>query len=219
MKKNYDRFLWGGVFILTGILFALNIAGVISFNIWTAIWPFIIIIIGLSIVLGDKKNFAGYFFIALGLVLFLRQQFNIQFDIKYIFAFGLILIGVFIAFFSFKQKDFPANSFKGKQNQFVVFGGRTEKITNPEYSGTNTLCLFGGHELDLRNYIFHSDIEIVATAVFGGVTIFLPHNVNIQVKSLPIFGGTENSTQNTQNNPYTVYIKATALFGGLEIRN
>ena len=67
MKKNYDRFLWGGVFILTGILFALNIAGVISFNIWTAIWPFIIIINGLSNFLCDKKKIAGNYFISLGL--------------------------------------------------------------------------------------------------------------------------------------------------------
>lgn len=218
MKNNYERLLWGSVIIAAGILFALNVAGLIAFNIWEYIWPLFLTVLGVSILFGDKKNLGGWFFVVLGAVVFSRRFFDDKFDLRFIIAAVIILIGIFIIFATFKPKD-GYTEIKGKQSQFVLFGGREDRIVNSDYTGTNTLCLFGGHEIDLRQLIFTHDIEITATAVFGGITLFLPQNVNIRIKSLPIFGGTENSTQNTENNPYTVFIKAVAVFGGVEIRN
>lgn len=217
MKNNYDRILWGIVFIAVGVLFALNIAGVIEFNIWSYVWPIFLAIIGVSMLLGDKKNVGGWFFIVLSTLFFLRRILGDAFDSRYLFVTIIILIGIFIIVSSFKKDEI--RNISGKQNQFVVFGGRNDRIVNGEYYGTNTLCVFGGHEIDLRQFNFTHDVEIVATAVFGGVTVFLPQNVNVSLKSLPIFGGTENKTLNTDNNPYTVYIKVTAVFGGVEVRN
>lgn len=218
MKNKYDTLLWGCSIIAVGVLFLLNLLGVITLNVWEYTVPIFITVLGVSIIINNAKNIWGYVFIALGIVLFIRKAFNITIDIKYIIAILIIFAGVYLIFSMFIDKKEFTN-IAGKANQFTLFGGREEKINNPEYAGTKAVCIFGGHEIDLRGLNFTHNVEILALVVFGGVTVFLPQNVNVVVKSLPIFGGTENKTNNTENNPYTVYIKATAIFGGIEIKN
>ena len=70
----------------------------------------------------------------------------------------------------------------------------------------------------IRN-IYDTAIEINANAIFGGIDIIVPPNVNVKVKSTPIFGGTSNKVKTTYNeNLPTIYINSLAMFGGVEIK-
>ena len=222
MKKNFNSLVWGIAFIAAGILVALNIAGIIDFNIWANLWPIIFVLIGLSIIGDNKKNIIGYIFIALGIIWILKNSFDLPFDSKYAFSVILILVGIVIIFNIFNNKQ-PVNnqqeSLKVNFSQFTAFSGRADRIACNEYYGTNTFCIFGGHEIDLRDYIFHNDVKINATAIFGGIELILPENVNVVISSFPLFGGVENKCTNSGNNPYTVYLHATAVFGGVELKN
>ena len=62
-------------------------------------------------------------------------------------------------------------------------------------------------------------LVINACAVFGGIKILVPSHVDVKVSSTPIFGGVSNtSRKNKSNGKVTVYINATCIFGGVEIR-
>ena len=66
--------------------------------------------------------------------------------------------------------------------------------------------MFGGVKCDLRNAIIESDVVINVSATFGGIEIYVPSNVKIEIKSIPIFGGVDNkaSTTTTASNSIIV---------------
>ena len=71
----------------------------------------------------------------------------------------------------------------------------------------------------MRDCNITEDGVITASAIFGGVTIIVPNDVNVKVKSTGIFGGTDNRVKNqSEEGRKTIYIDSFALFGGVEIR-
>ena len=60
---------------------------------------------------------------------------------------------------------------------------------------------------------------INTSSIFGGITILVPDNVQVKISSTPIFGGVSDDRKNKNNNgKVTIYIKATSMFGGVEIK-
>lgn len=79
--------------------------------------------------------------------------------------------------------------------------------------------MFGGIKCDLRGAIIEKDCVINASAVFGGVDIFLPAYVNVKVRSNSIFGGvSDKKHRNSPQNTVTVYVNGSGMFGGVEIQ-
>ena len=90
---------------------------------------------------------------------------------------------------------------------------------NEEFNGAEMTAVFGGVECDLRNAVIEKDCVIEATAIFGGIDVFLPKNVNVKINSNSLFGGVSGKNrQNSEENTVTVYINGTAVFGGVEIK-
>ena len=107
---------------------------------------------------------------------------------------------------------------KGKTEYYATFSGEELTFTGSEFKGASLNAIFGGIDINLKDTVIEEDIVINSTAVFGGVDILVPNNVNVKVKSSSIFGGTNNKmTENKENVP-TIYVKAFNLFGGTEIR-
>ena len=62
------------------------------------------------------------------------------------------------------------------------------------------------------------DVTIDVTAIFGGVEVYLPDDVNVKLTSTALFGAAENSAKRADVPEWpTVYIRATSIFGGVEI--
>ena len=56
-------------------------------------------------------------------------------------------------------------------------------------------------------------------SVFGGVDLIVPSDVNVVVKSNSVFGGVENKNNNKKNDKNkTIYVNATAIFGGIDLK-
>ena len=97
--------------------------------------------------------------------------------------------------------------------------GQDIKLDNDEFKGTNLNAIFGGLKLDLRNSLIKEDVVINATAVFGGIDIFIPDDVKIKIKSNSIFGGVSNKKNIEANNKSKViYINANCIFGGVTLK-
>ena len=60
---------------------------------------------------------------------------------------------------------------------------------------------------------------ITAGAVFGGIDILLPQNVNAEVCVTPVFGGAANKTGRpfTSGIP-TVFVSGVCAFGGIDVK-
>lgn len=212
--KNLGRFFWGGLLIVIGVLLALKFAGVVTIEIFRVALPVVVAFIGINILANNIKNVTGYLIILLAGALFVRYTLGIEFELKYIFAALLVLAGIAIVAFSFWTKNLSDG-----ENHYVIFAGKNDKVTDSSFKGCNTFCMFGGHEIDLRQINTEGDINIRATAVFGGITVFVPQNVNVNIEGMPIFGGVTNNTNNQKDNPFSINIKGLAVFGGIDVKN
>ena len=69
----------------------------------------------------------------------------------------------------------------------------------------------------MRHAVIEKDCAIRAFAIFGGVDLLVPENVNVKVDSISIFGGTDNKSQSNPEAP-TLYVNTTCMFGGVDIK-
>lgn len=224
--KRTGNILWGIAFIIIGGIFALNAIGITDINIFFDGWwtLFIIIPSFIGIVTNDNKMWSMIWFLV-GIVFLLCAQGILQFSMirKLIFPVILILIGISILFkdaigSNINKKISELNK-QGLTEYYATFSGQKVSFDGEEFKGASVNAVFGGIEVDLRNSIITSDQVINVSAIFGGVDIFAPQNVNVKVKSTPIFGGVGNKVANTigENVP-TIYINAFCLFGGADIK-
>lgn len=104
-------------------------------------------------------------------------------------------------------------------NGAAIFSGTTLDYTGEVFEGAELEAVFGGMKCDLRNAVIQNDCVIRASAVFGGIDIYVPDNVNVKVNSHSIFGGVSGKEhRNHPANSYTLYLDATCMFGGVEIK-
>jgi len=120
----------------------------------------------------------------------------------------------------FQEKRTYTETNKGSiTNLTGIFSGRKASIINEVFNGGSLNAIFGGVTLDISNAIIDHDVYIDATAIFGGVDMFVPRDVKVVVSSTPIFGGVSNKVpQPIGNIRGTIYINAVCMFGGVDIK-
>ena len=224
---KFGNFLWGLVFIVIGAIIGLNALEITNINIFFDGWWTLIIIIPCFIGLfktnsGKLGNFIG---LAIGIFLLLVAQDIVELEIvlKLLVPFILIAIGVSIIGngiitnkVSKKTKETNKNNL---ESYAATFSEQNIVKQNEEFNGANLDAVFGGVKLDLQKATINQDIVINASAIFGGITILVPSNINVKVKSTPIFGGVSNKVlNNNAENIKTIYINAFSMFGGVDIK-
>lgn len=219
MKKN--NIIWGLVLIIIGILIGVKSLGILDINLlFDGWWTLILIIPCLIGIFTDKDKTGSFIGVLIGIFLLLAAQDILSYDLIWKLALPVILIVFGISMLLKKDKtDEKVKEIKDEENKeyFVAFSGQDVDYENKEFTGADLTSIFGGIKLDLSNSIIKEDVKINAGAIFGGIDIKVPDNINVSVDSLPIFGGITNKTKNNEENKNTIYIEATALFGGIKI--
>lgn len=226
--KKFGNVLWGLVLIIIGIIFASNALGITDINIFFDGWWTLFIIIPSFIGLfKNESKMWNIICLVIGIVLLLCAQDILSFKIigKLIFPFILIMIGISIVFKDSINKNVSKNIQKLNENKVqneeycATFGGQSVNYNGQEFKGANLDAIFGSVELDLKNAIISRDQVINANAIFGGIDITVPNNVNVKVKSTPIFGGVDNKIKTQYNDSLpTLYINSFCMFGGVDIK-
>ena len=101
----------------------------------------------------------------------------------------------------------------------ATFSSATFDYTGEVFEGARLDAVFGGIKCDLRGAIINGDCVINASTVFGGIDIYVPEGLNVKVSSNSIFGGVSGKERrNDPANQHTLYLNATCLFGGVEVK-
>ncbi|MBY0425434.1 MAG: cell wall-active antibiotics response protein, partial [Cytophagales bacterium] len=105
----------------------------------------------------------------------------------------------------------------------AIFGGGNKKVSSYDFKGGNVTAVFGGMEIDLTNCTLSKEkVEIEVVAVFGGVSLTVPKEWNIQSDITPIMGGLSDNISDFKDayvDPAaTMVLKGTAVFGGIDIK-
>ena len=199
-----SNLLWGLFFVILGVILGLNALDITNINIFFDGWWTLFIIIPCFIDLFKDEDKTGNIIgLVIGILLLLASNNLFDFDLifKLMVPFILVMIGL-----SFIFKDTIKNKVKkeikkiGKKNDkeyCATFGGINVNLKDEEFDGCNLTAVFGEVKCDLRDAKMKEDSVINVSAIFGGVTIYVPDDVNIKVSSTPIFGGVSNYKKNS----------------------
>lgn len=227
--KNFGNILWGTVLIIIGLIVGGNALGITNIDIFFDGWWTLFIIIPCFIGLFKEREKTGNIIgILIGIALLLCCQDILNFDMIWKLAFPLILIIIGISFIFKDTFDYKLSKEIKKLNEKKVnsdeycatFSGQNLKFDGEKFTGTNLTAVFGGIKCDLKNAIIENDVVINCSSIFGGIEIYVPDNVKVKIKSSSIFGGVDEKKKNIveNNGGYTIYINATCIFGGVDIK-
>lgn len=224
--NKISNLLWGLVFIVVGVIFGLNILGITDINIFFDGWWTLFIIVPCFIGLfKDEDKSGNWIGLIIGICLLLGCQDVIEFTLvwKLMIPAILVMVGLSLVFkdvlhSKVKQKIQTLNK-KETKEYCSCFSGQTVNFNNEEFTGCTVSAIFGGVKCDLKEAILNEDTVINANSVFGGITIYVPEDVNVKIESTSIFGGVSDERKNKATDAkYTIYINANAIFGGVEIK-
>lgn len=219
--KNCKNIILGIILIVVGVWFGLYATGVVKVNLLFDGWWTLFIIVPSFLGLFDGDGRTGSLIgLFVGVLLLLSCQDVLNFDIvlKLIVPCVLIVTGLsFIFKGKIKTKNIENVKTVGGTNYNATFSGQNLDFSKEEFTGTKLDAVFGGIKCDLRNAIINDDVVIEASAIFGGITILVPKDVNVKITSTSIFGGVDGKSKMDKPGK-TIYVNATCLFGGVEVK-
>lgn len=219
MKRAVTRILWGVILIAIGVLLALHQLDVLPFHLFfDGWWSLFIIVPSVMGLLTDQDKWGAFIGLLFGVFFLLSAQDVLDMSLlwKLILPALIVLCGLRLLFGK-RHKKQP--KMVGNTSHCVaVFSGQELHCAGKPFHGVEAVAVFGGVDVFASSAIITEDCTINAATVFGGVEIHLPADVNVEVTSGGIFGGVENYHRNsTVEGAPTVYIKAAAVFGGVDI--
>lgn len=229
MKKS-KAIIWGIILIAAGLLWSLDALDIVKVDIFFEGWwtLFIIVPCAISLFTSPDKISAAVG-LAVGVLLLLSVRDIISWDMimKLVIPAIIVLIGIKLIANAFSEKktekieESLRNNADNLDNVFCIFTGEKVNCDGKVFRGAEINAVFGGVDYDLRHAVIEPDCAIKATAIFGGIDIYVPENVKVRVKSTGIFGGTSNKARRPDDgaeNVVTLYVSSLALFGGVDIK-
>lgn len=225
--KRLNGILWGLVLIAVGVLFALNVLGITDINVFFDGWWTLFIIVPCAISLFTSREKTGNLIgILIGVFLLLCCQDLLDFSMVWKLAVPVVIvvIGVKLIFGSLfdnkstqVMKQLQENGSEMKSSS-AIFAGQNVNYDGEVFEGAELNAVFGGIKCDLTHAVISKDCVIRASAIFGGVTILVPEHVNVKTKSNSLFGGVTDKTRSSKENTVTLYVDATCMFGGVDLK-
>ena len=228
--KDLSRILWGIVLVLLGIIWGLNATGVTNIDIFFDGWWTLFIIVPSAISLVNPKNngkVSSVICLVIGIFLLLGSLDVFDFDILWeiLLPVIVVIIGLSLIFgnkakTTLKEK-IDNTDFSNVEVITATFGEQNINKSGEKFEKANLDAVFGSIKLDLRDADLKNETYIKASAIFAGITILVPKDVEVKIKSTPIFGGVTNECldeKTNKNAKKTVYVDGFALFGGIEIK-
>lgn len=224
--KKISNVIWGIVFIVAGAVFALNAFNITNIDIFFDGWWTLFIIVPCAIGLFTEREKTGNLIgIAVGVFLLLCCQGILSFSMlwKLLVPAIIVIIGlkmVFTGLFGNKANEIISKMKENGNEPKVgcaIFSGCNLNYDGEVFEGAELTAVFGGVKCDLRNAMIEKDCAIQISAIFGGIDILVPDNINVKVGSNSIFGGVSNKTVAHENAP-TIYVSGTCMFGGVDIK-
>jgi len=223
MRKRIGSVLWGLIFVVAG-------AGIIGemVNLWefklffTGWWTLFLIVPAVISIIEKGFRISNTITLLIGAALLACSRGVLEWSVlsalfvPVIFVvIGLIMVTRNLFHLGTRKIEVPSEK---KKTESIVFSGK-KMVIEDEFCGMDIDAVFGGGVLDLRKASITQNVSIDALAVFGGVDILLPAGVKVVVNDTSLFGGCTNQYHSFSGDGIpTIYINATALFGGVEVR-
>jgi len=233
--SKHDGVPFVGIFLIgLGLVFLLDRMHIIP-QFWRELiisWQALLIFIGLINVFKSHARFPGIILILVGSAFLLPEIVSIPFETRQlIWPVVLIGVGLLIVFKTRSIKpprifhsETETQNGQEKIEEVAIFGGGKRVITSQNLQGGNVSAIFGGLELDLTEADLSEETAVLEVAcIFGGVTIIVKPEWDVQVQVATILGGFDDKRKVYKRDDSAVprkrlIIKGAAIFGGGEVK-
>lgn len=240
----------GIIFVIVGLVLLVDNTGWISFK-WRQLflsWQMLLIIVGV-VSIAKRQVSQGLIFLGLGILFYLPRIGNIfhldgwwyTYNWHNLWPLALIAIGLIIVVRArsekFQNRGNDTGTFGANGKRFTVdaetspdgyihfeylFNGSEQVFLEPVFRGGSIEAVFGGATLDLRRTsIPEGTSTLRIKTVFGGVTLMIPEDWNVEIRSHCIFGGFSDKRY-LPNTPVSstkkLVLEVECIFGGGEIK-
>lgn len=204
--KKIENTVIGLILIIIGVIIGLNAFHITNIDLFFDGWWTLFIIVPCFFGLFKDQDKTGNIIgliVGIYLLLYCQGLINFQFAWKLVVPVIFVLIGLKMIF-----KD-TFNKKKPRQNIY----------DNQLYIGGNYDVTFNGLILDLSKAYLNEETNITISTLFGGVDLYLPDDVNIQIQSSNFLGGVDlHKIENKIENTKVIYLNARCIFGGINIK-
>ena len=227
---------WGGlIIVIVGTIFLAKQAGA-DLPYWFFTWPMILIAVGLFVGFRHSFRKPGWIIPVLIGSVFLLEDIVPELEIKqYMWPVIIIMIGLVMIFRPrgrnrgefWKQRYNQGNDAEYFANSgfetVTIFGGDKKQIISKDFKGGESVCVFGGVEINLTQADITGTAEIEVVQMFGGTKIIVPPHWKVMSDELVcIFGSLEDKRQvagSVVDPTKTLIIKGTCMFGGIDLKS
>lgn len=228
--RSQGRIFWGLLLVVLGVLFLLDRTGTLDFGDLVArFWPVIFILIGVSILLSNNFRNAGsgLFFILFGaFFLLLRLRIFDQAVWRFLWPLAIIAVGLWILLRPARHPDrkrIPEMSGDAADELAInqVFSGTARRVESQSFRGGKADVVFGSADIDLRSArLAGGQATLVLSAVFGGITVFVPRDWQIVLRGTPVLGSIESHKGAASGGAPTgtLTIQGSAVLGSIEVK-
>ncbi len=233
-RRYFGATVAGLLLIALGAVWVLHNLDMLDFRLkeW---WPLILIAVGLVHMANSRRvtEPGAWIMLLLGGVFLLTTNNILEWDQvwKY-WPVILILIGLSIVFGKHGGYRPHARSDDGEDivpdpsgqdiiSGNAIFASIERRITDKNFKGGNISAIFGGADIDLRSAeLSEKGAVLEISVIFGGADIKVPESWVLELCPSAILGGVDNKTSNREESGgRRLVIKASAIFGGVDIKN
>jgi len=233
-RHHQGGIFWGLMLVVFGVLFLLDRLGGLDFGtLIGTYWPVIIIILGLSILVGNgfRRPFGGLFLMGIGGLFLLNSLGVLEYDVwQYAWPVLIIIVGLWILLRGVFHRPWSGTGEAGKFPEIhesdidvtCMLSGMKRRIDSQSFRGGKVTAIMGGLELDFRGAgLEGGKATLDATAIMGGVDVYVPREWRVVIDGTPILGGFEDKHHPAPDSEIkaTLYLKGTAIMGGITIKD
>jgi hypothetical protein len=229
------RAIGGLIVVIVGTLLLAREVGA-DMPYWLFSWHMLLIAFG--IYLGARHSFRNPVWlipVAIGSA-FLLEDLVPEIRVReYFWPLLIIGVGVVMIFRSrrrgsgdmFKDWERKANAAtampEGSFESVTIFGENKKQVLSKDFKGGESVCVFGGVEINLTQAEIIGRVPIEIVQIFGGTKLIVPSHWKIDTEEVvSVFGGLNDKrqVQNTVMDPSKVLVlKGTTFFGGIDIKS
>jgi predicted membrane protein len=232
-RHNRGRTIAGLIVVIAGtILLAKQMGADMPY--WIFTWPMLLIAIGLYI--GFRHNFRNPGWMiptGIGLVFLVEHLVPDVAIRQYLWPIVIIAIGLFMIlrprgrrqgeyWRQWENRDSQSLSDSAFET-VTIFGGDKKQIISKDFRGGESVCAFGGVEINLTQADINGTATIEVVQLFGGTKIIVPPHWKVLTDELVcVFGSLEDKRQvagSVVDGTKTLVLKGTCIFGGIDLRS
>ncbi len=215
------------IIIAAGTFLLLDQMHVFAFALMPHFWRLLFVVVGVGKLLIPRasERIWGAFLLLVGLVFEANYLGYTHLSWAQIWPACIIAVGLAMLVQALSGGMGPEKGVTDSDfNLSYIFSGTDRQIKSKTFRNGRVWAIFGGFKLDFSLAdLAGSEAVLEVNVVFGGGEIRVPETWTAVVEGTGVFGAYEDKTHTFRPDPSTpaktLYIRGTAIFGGVEVKN